>query len=98
MNREIAGDLEVPRGPFLNLRRLERHRRIFGDIEEMRTLQILVAVWFSRVNGRSIDRHFNRGLCDVTVINAHRPVDCVKLSSHLGNHQMRNRELGRAML
>src|SRR5215469_959759 len=93
MNRKIASNFEMSRTPFLDLRRFKRHRRILRNIQKIRTLQVLVAVWFPRVDRGGIDRHLDRGLCHVALAHVHRSVECVKLPAHLRNHQMRHGKL-----
>src|SRR6516164_9626641 len=93
MNRKIASNFEMSRTPFLDLRRSKRHRRILRNIQKLRTLQVLVAVWFPRVDRGGIDRHLDRGLCHVALVHVDRSVERVKLPAHLRNHQMRHGKL-----
>src|SRR6185437_9615349 len=94
MNGKLPGDLQLIVASPLDAARTERQSGKLFHIEEVRALEVRVALRFACVNRGRVDGSFHARVLDVGRVQSQYAGESGKVSLHVGNHHVFHLELG----
>src|SRR5947208_15640136 len=87
-NRQVSDHLGVIMALWLDTGAFERDDGIVLDIQEVGGLQVGVATFHARIQGRCVDLHFHRGAGRVSLVKNNGAVDVLEVALHRRKHHV----------
>src|SRR2546423_3860906 len=97
-NGQVSDHLGVIMALWLDTGAFERNEGIVLDIQEVGGLQVGVATFHARIQGRGVDLHFHRGARRVSLVKNDGAVDVLEVALHRRKHHVFAGELNQGMI